>query len=57
MELLTDVVVEGSSTENGHLCITPYQKASMEVSQYNGEVTAIIGPVQWWKENSSKYPS
>ena len=55
MELLIDIV-EGSSTEDGRLYITPYQKASMEVSRYTGEVTATIGPVQCWKENSSKYP-
>ena len=57
MKLLNDVVQGSSSTtEDGQLSVTPYQRASMEVNRYTGEVTAEVVPVYWWKDNSSKYP-
>ena len=47
MKLLSDVVQGSSSTEDGQLCITPYQKASMEVSQYSGEVLWLLASIHW----------
>ena len=54
IKLLSDVVQGSSSTEDGQLCITPYQKASIEVSRYSREVTTEVGTVYWY--NLSKYP-
>ena len=57
MKLLSNVVQGiSNTTEDGQLSVTPYQRASMEVSRYTGEVTAEVAPVYWWKDNSSKYP-
>ena len=54
MELLGDVVQ--GSTEDQHLTITPFQKASLEISRYNGEATTELNPLSWWKENLHRYP-
>ena len=53
MELLGDVVQ--GSTEDQHLTITPFQKASLEISRYNGEATTELNPLSWWKENFHRY--
>ena len=54
MKLLGDVVQ--GSTEDQHLTITPFQKANLEISRYNGEATTELNPLCWWKENLHRYP-
>ena len=54
MKLLGDVVQ--GSTEDQQLTITPFQKASIEINRYNGEVVTELNPLCWWKENLHKYP-
>ena len=43
MKLLGDVVQ--GSTEDQHLTITPFQKANLEISRYNGETTTKFNPL------------
>ena len=54
MKLLGDVVQ--GSTEQQHLTITPFQKASLEINRYNREAADELNPLSWWKENLHKYP-
>ena len=45
MKLLGDVVQ--GSTEDHHLTITPFQKASVEINRYNGETATELNPLCW----------
>ena len=54
MEFLGDVVQ--GSTEDQHLTIIPFQKASLEISRYNGEAATELNLLSWWKENLHRYP-
>ena len=55
MKLLDDVI--NPTPQNQQDSVPACEKARTELARYIGEDSTEKNPLEWWKENSSKYPT